>query len=454
MNSFTKLTFKLVKLPKVPLENTFTPAKAAVMNYVKRKNIDEQLCSEMSTPGKQLIVFGDSGSGKTSSVLNMLKIKKYKFVKTHCESNTTFEQLILNAFDALNTFVVSEKSEKHTIMFKNEFAAEYKQIKSSIASEQLDEKSCKLSRLLPPQLTPQKLAQFMGEGKIVWLIEDFQKVSQEEKRRIADVIKIFVDNANDYSTSKIICIGACESAHELINLNPDLKSRVSEISIPLLNDDEIKKLIVNGFKLLNVSPSDSLIERLVYYSDRLGAYAHQMCMDICKGENISRTNFSTKRLNESSFQYAVDGFINRSSDTFKSIYEAATKDKLGWYILKTFSRNLMNKLSINEIIKIVNKGQCSFDKGQVQEKLNELANPGFEIIYYNSNSEKYALSTPFWHRFLRLQFSIEFLEKTKKKRNKHNQSLSLIANDSKYKLVDESMLRIIKMLTKNQITDF
>ena len=81
----------------------------------------------------------------------------------------------------------------------------------------------------------------MGEGEIVWLIEDFHKVSSEEKVRIADVIKIFVDNANDYSSSKIICIGACQSAHELIKLDPNLRTRVSEVSVPLLKDEEIKK---------------------------------------------------------------------------------------------------------------------------------------------------------------------------------------------------------------------
>lgn len=446
MNKLKKITFDLFKYPKIKLEEIFTPSTAAEINYIERPEIDTQLTSEMSIPGKQIIVFGHSGSGKTSSVRNLLRKNRYSFIRTHCESNTTFEQLILNAFDALNVFVVSGKTHKQTSVIQGNLASEYGSIKASIGSARTSENSTNYSRLLPPQLTPQKLAQFMGEGKIVWLIEDFHKVPANEKVRIADVIKIFVDNANDYSVSKIICIGACQSAHELIQLDPNLQTRVSEVSVPLLNDEEIESIITNGFKLLNIIPSSSLVEKLVYYSDRLGAFAHQMCMDICKGVKIEQTNSRKKYIYDDAFQYAIDGFITRSSDTFKSVYEAAVKNELGWYILKTFSRNSMRKLSLDEICKIVNKGKVSFGKKNIIDKLAELMSPSFNIIYYNPNSEKYALSTPFWHRFLRLQFSIESSEVKKNKRNKHNSHLQLIDSDGKYQIVDKSMFELLKKL--------
>ncbi len=447
MNFLCKITFKLFKRPGMKLEEVFTPAKAADINYIERKEIDSQLSSEMSTPGKQIIVFGHSGSGKTSSVRNLLRKNQFAFIRTHCESSTTFEQLILNAFDELNIFVISGKSRKHASILKGDLASEYNSIKASISSETTHEECNTYSRLLPPQLTPQKLAQFMGEGKIVWLIEDFHKVSTYEKVRIADVIKIFVDNANDYSISKIICIGACESAHELLKLDPNLRTRVSEVSVPLLKDDEINKIITNGFSLLNVIPSQSLVEKLVYYSDRLGAFAHQMCMDICKGEGITQTTYKKRYIDDNSFQYAVNGFIERSSDTLKSIYEAAVKNELGWYILKTFSHNVMDKLSLDEICKRVNYGKVSFTKEQIKEKLEELMSPSFNIIYYNSNSEKYGFSTPFWHRFLRLQFSIEKSEQNRKKKYRNNPNL-LISTDGKYQLVDKSMLELINYLNE------
>lgn len=446
MNSITKLTFILFKIPAIRLEAVFTPTKAALLNYVSRPEIDNMLDSEMAIPGKQILVYGHSGSGKTSAVRYLLKKFGYDFVITQCESSTTFEQLILNAFDSLDTFIVSEKKRSRKISMSEKLESEYHSIKMSIGREESQEKTVTMSRLLPPQLTPQKLAQFMGKAGIVWIIEDFHKVADSEKKRIADVIKIFVDNANDYSISKIICIGACESAHELVQLDPNLRSRVSEVSVPLLNEEEIEAIVTNGFKLLNVFPCKSVVDKLVYYSDRLGASAHQMCMDICKKEGISKTQFRKKIIGDKSFQYAIEGFISRSSDTLKSIYEAAVKNELGWYILKTFSRNTMEKLSFEKVKKIVNSRNRNFSDEAIQNKLQELSSSAFNIIYFNNNSGKYALTSPFWHRFLKMQFSIEQAEHNKKKNNNRNKNLKLIDQNDRDSIVDNSMLELIHKL--------
>lgn len=445
VNKLLAYCTKKIGFPKVRLEEVFTPATAADINYISRKEIDNNLASEMSTPGKQIVVYGHSGSGKTSSVRKLLKDSGYNYIRTHCESSTTFEQLILNAFDALDIFVLREKTRKVKSAFKGEIGIEYKSIKAAIGKEYASEEGVSITRLLPPQLTPQKLAQFLGVGNIVWLIEDFHKVSEQEKKRIADVIKIFVDNANDYEKSKVICIGACQSAHELLQLEPNLKSRVSEISIPLLQDEEIKSIVENGFRLLRVEATQSLVEKLVYYSDRLGASAHQMCMDICKGEKICCTKWGKCHVNDSAFQFAIEGFIQRSSDTLKSLYEAAIKNEIGWYILKSFSQNVMEKLSVNQIIHLVNMGKQHFVKEDVVKKLEELCSPAYGIIYYNTNSEKYALSSPFWHRFLLLQFSLENANKRKKKNNNRNYNL-ILTKDAKYQIVDESLFEFIKQL--------
>lgn len=446
MNTLTKFTFKFFKIPRIKLEDVFTPTKAAGLNYAARPKIDGMLDNELLIQGKQILVYGHSGSGKTSATRKVLYKAGYKYIITQCESCTTFEQLLLNAFDSLDKYIISEKKHLNKKSVNSKLGIDYENIKASIDNGVTEENSITLTRLLPPQLTPQKLAQFMGQAGVVWIIEDFHKVNESEKRRIADVIKIFVDNANEYSLSKIICIGACESAHELVLLDPNLKTRVSEISVPLLNEQEIKKIVSHGFELLNVEPCPSLVEKLVFYSDRLGASAHQMCMDICRKEGILKTKFKKVKLEDKVFQHAINGFINRSSDTFKSIYEAAVKNELGWYILKTFSRNSHNKLSFIEIKRIVNSKNRKFSDEDIQRKLDELTSPAFAIIYYSKNAEKYALTSPFWHNFLQMQFSIEQAQKSKKMRNNSNLNLRLKDQNAIDSIVDNSMLQLIKSL--------
>lgn len=454
------LKIKRSKMAIYSVEQIFTILQADV-NYVKRANIDDLLSQEFSTPGKQLIVFGHSGGGKTTSVFKMLKEHKSIYIKTHCESYTTFEQLIINAFAELDQYFLSGKTTNKSASIKGSLSAEYATIKASIESTTTEGESYSYAPVVPPQLTPQKLAEFMGKGNIVWVIEDFHKVHDDEKTRIADVIKIFVDNSNQYPMSKIICIGACESAHDLITLNPDLKNRVSEIKIPLLNDDEIRQIIENGFHFLNIYPDNKLADKLVEFSDRIASAAHQMCLDICNKNNIHETSKNPIIIPEASFEYAINGFLSRNQDSLKTLYEKATKDSLGWYILKTISSNCKNKLSIDEIERIINDKEHPYSKELIQEKLDELISTSYSILY-RSSSELYGFSTPFWHRFVKVQLMIEGERKRQKQQNKptgkkrkNNRNNNTKNRNTKitgtFNMLDEKFMEVIKQFeAKNE----
>ena len=68
---------------------------------------------------------------------------------------------------------------------------------------------------------------------------------KDEKQKLADVIKIFVDESNEICSgkiSKIICIGAVCSPRELLSLDTNLSTRFDQIKVPLLTDKEIKEI--------------------------------------------------------------------------------------------------------------------------------------------------------------------------------------------------------------------
>ena len=55
-------------------------------------------------------------------------------------------------------------------------------------------------------------------------------------------MKIFVDNANEYKQTKVICIGACDTTNELVQLDPNLKNRIAEIEVNLLSENSIRTI--------------------------------------------------------------------------------------------------------------------------------------------------------------------------------------------------------------------
>ena len=81
-------------------------------------------------------------------------------------------------------------------------------------------------------------------------------------------------------------------------------------------------------------------------------------------------------------------------------------------------------------------------------KLDELCSPEYGVLYYNSHSEKYYLSSPFWQAFLRMQFAYEDAEKRKAERNKNNHNLRIdyVDKNGKTAAVDLLLLEYLKML--------
>ena len=449
LNSLKNVGVRLFNVSPIPAHKVFTPASAAEVNYVARPELENNIIEEIQTVGKQILLYGHSGSGKTTIIRSIIHQLGRKYIRTHCEKATTFNDIILDGFDNLDRYVISEKSISEKSSITSSLSLEIQMIKSQIAASSEMSAGVRCTRILPPQLTPQRLAKMIGESELVWIIEDFHKVDDAEKKRIADLLKFFCDNANDYSQSKIVCIGACESANELVALEPNLKGRVSEIHVSLLSDKDIKAIAKNGFKLLNINAHEELIEQIVYYSARLGSMAHQMCLDICRGIGVNRRVWKEKNIDRKSFNHAIKGLIKKNEGTLTSIYESAVKDELGWYILKTLSNNKHDKLPLREIYKIISRSKCQPTMEEIEEKLIELSTPEYGVVFCNSRTGFYSIATPFWGAFLRMQFA---LEASKDKANKPHK-LELRDQNDKEAIVEHMMLELLKRYHQLYVTE-
>lgn len=407
-------------LLKTKLNNVFTPGKIATINYSNRPELEKRVQKALDTPGVQLLLYGHSGSGKTTLVRKVLKRNKINFVRTQCKADMKFEDIILNAFDDLNTYYVSEKTSKISLKVSHTIKADCESIATDISQMNEVSSEQRVVRMLPPRLTPQRLSELFRNIGLVWVIEDFHKLSKDEKQKLADVIKIFVDESNEICSgkiSKIICIGAVCSPRELLSLDTNLSTRVDQIKVPLLTDKEIKEIIVNGCKLLNVEFSDRLSNNLVSYSNNIGALAHSMCYDICYDANIKKTTLIKKKIKDASFNIAIQGYIDKNSDTFKQTYDLITaKNKTAWYILKSLNIHSNESISFQKLRDRINPKNKKISDSDIKNALEDLLKPPYGIIRFDEDSEKYSFSTPFWKAFIRIQMDIEQAEVNQKKK--------------------------------------
>lgn len=416
------------------LQDVFTPGTIAKVNYLRRKELEKRISTSLDTPGVQIILYGHSGSGKTTVIRKLLDEKNYKFVRTQCTTDKTLNDIILDAFSQLDRYCVSEQTFKSGQKISSALKSEIESIKAEISCVTETSSEQKLIRLLPPRLTQQKLAEIFRETGQIWMIEDFHKLSDEEKQKLADVMKIFVDEANDMDDilqpSKIICLGAVNTPRELITLDPNLSSRVEQIKVPLLKDEEIKEIIEQGCHLLNVVMSDKLVQNLVSYSNNIGSLAHFMCLDICNDLDVKKTTFKRVLVQDNSFEVAIKGYLNRNSDTLQKSYDLITaKNKAAWYVLKTLNMYNKDSISYSTLINRINPKHIQLTEDDIQQALAELQSQPYYIIRYDEDRDSYSFSTPFWSAFIRIQLESEQAERNKKKK-KNNKHALIIDQDS------------------------
>jgi ferritin-like protein len=385
---------------KVSTIDVFTPTKPAQLTFVERQALNDQLVDALMTPGKQVVVYGPTGSGKTTLLFNKLHQLYPDHVTSRCTTATTFENLLLGAFDRLNPYYSSEASLKTGRSISATLEQEYFKIKSSIEAELSRETETKLTRLLPPQLTAQRLAEFCGAAGCCWVLEDFHKVPVSEKTKVSQVMKVFMDTAVDYREVKIVAIGAVDSAREVIQYDPEMRNRVAEIAVPLMAEDELAEVLEKGASLLNIA-FGGLKKEIASYSSGLAAVCHQLSLNICFAAGIYETCDQQIVIKRDQLRTALERYLKDASDTLKAVFDLALRRQRARrfdntrLILKALTQLGDSGGTYAEILKEIRKEEPKYPAGNVTNYLRELrsASRG-EILRLDPVSGKYFFRDP------------------------------------------------------------
>ncbi|NTU74445.1 hypothetical protein HGB07_10050, partial [Candidatus Roizmanbacteria bacterium] len=299
------------------------------------------------------------------------------------------------------------------------------EINASISSE----KSNKLTRVLPPQLTPQALARFMGEADTCWVLEDFHKISHEERTKLSQIMKVFMDMADDYNNLKIIAIGAVDTARQVIEYDPEMKNRVSEINVPLMTKEELKEIIDKGAALLNLEFNDELKSNVSSFSNGMASVCHQLCLNVCTSENVYETYDESVVVDAEHLRTALSMYLEQSSDTIKKAFDAAFNQKRtkifdnAKLILRALTEFDQEGGTRSEIYAKILKNVRKYPQGNMTVFIKKLCEEADNaILRYDAVSGRYSYKYPIYRAFALAYF-------TKHKVNKPTQ-LSLLDFDS------------------------
>lgn len=392
----------------------FTPTSQARLNFVPRDTITNHLVDGLRTPGKQLIVYGESGSGKSTLLLKLLEQTYPGHITTQCSVSTTFEQIVLNAFDQLDAYYIDGKTTNSSRSIKPALVADFSRIRASLEAHLTRTSTLNEQRLLPPQLTPQRLGQFLGEQGLCWVIEDFHKMTEQEKLPLAQSLKVFSDLASSYPEAKIIVVGATETARQVVQYDQEMMNRVAEIQVPLMTEGELRQIMTNGQRLLNVD-FDGLIEPVTKYSIGVASVCHQLSLNACLEKDVVATSRRCIQFAGSDLESAVERYVRDSSDTLKAAFDKALKrHKVRRYdncrlILTSLARGALTGMLHSEILSDIRKIEKSYPAGNLTTYLFQLTGEERGSLLRIGGDGRYRFVEPLHHTFAQVTLARQAL---------------------------------------------
>lgn len=222
----------------------------------------------------QVFIVGDRGVGKSSIAIvsaKQFQSKDNQFIYVQGGPETTFSSLIANiVYKALKQSRIFDKSKQQKVSLGASFKSFFSgSIEVNETTSLVDVE--KLVRDVTDAVRIFEWLQDNHSTQPVILVDEFDRVSGEERSKFADLVKHLGDQRNRV---KIIFTGIAGNVNDLIGQHPSATRQIESISVPRLNFDDRWKIITGPLQELNIAIDRELLIRIALISDGFPYYIH------------------------------------------------------------------------------------------------------------------------------------------------------------------------------------
>ncbi len=261
------------------------------LNYVERKTADDRLVENL-TREKHLVIFGSSKQGKTS--LRKHCLSDDDCIVIHCSNKWSVSDI--NAAILKKAGFELTQSTSKTATGKSKIFAK---ITAKIFGAGA-EGGAEAERQLAEQMvkTPLELDQddvndiisalnSISFSKYI-VLEDFHYLSTDAQRDFSVALKAF----HEESKYCFIIVGVWLEENRLTVYNGDLTGRVTSINADKWETTELRKVIAEGERLLNISFSEDFVKELLSHSQGSVYVIQESCYKCCIDSGVLKTKES------------------------------------------------------------------------------------------------------------------------------------------------------------------
>ena len=288
--------------------------------------------------GRQAILFGETGVGKTSLVRYLCRKRKIRFERVECGG--TFEDIMR---DVLARVLEREEVERvMTVSGEAELEASLWKLLTARgkAGAERQVKTVKLPRSLPG-LVAEALAM---SGTHVLFLDNFENVLRKRhetdtKRKVTEMIKLLSDRSSEAEEDvKLVVAGIPSASEELIALDNAAARRTAQIDVPRMPPDELAQILDTGGQKLGLRFEGFGRDQIVQYSDGFPYYTHLY------GLHCARHAINTKNsaVSISDFERSLDEILADCDLALRRTYDRAAETTGGVRVRKTVMEAMAN----------------------------------------------------------------------------------------------------------------
>jgi len=392
----------------------FTPSVPASRAFVGRKTEMKDLRQKgINVPGTQIVVWGESGAGKSSLVNKVLEAAGRTAVKTACTPDSTYEAILAAAFAGTGAFYITETTTHEDMSLSAGFSVGSELIGAKMTGEGTYDTGKEQVRqpLARPQLTPQRLVAELGVRNLSWVIEDFHKLPALEREKVAHALKVFADEGAKYPHTRVIALGVAESVEELVAPPANVGKRLIDIPVPPLDDTELGKILDTGENLLNLDFS-AIRHRLLHTSVGTVSITHALALACCDEREVEEASAEKIVFTEEDFEEAVEGYARTRSSTLKARFRKALivhrvrKFANTELILRALTRLPERGGTLAEILAIIRTEEPLYPHSNLTQYLAALQTEERGALVRRTSAGLFRFDEPLQHAFAKSLFKM------------------------------------------------